>query len=84
MSEITNLLICIIFILVINGICGWWIFDEIRHLKVKDLKNDPQIIRCKDCKWFGTIGCAISIMDDSDKPSEDDFCSFAERWGDEE
>lgn len=37
------------------------------------------VIRCKDCKWFGDIGCAISIVDDTDKPSEDDYCSFAER-----
>lgn len=37
------------------------------------------VIRCKDCKWFGKIGCAISIVDDTDKPSENDYCSFAER-----
>lgn len=40
---------------------------------------EPEIIRCKDCKWFENIGCAISIADDSDKPTENDFCSFAER-----
>lgn len=39
----------------------------------------PYVIRCKDCKWFGDIGCAIRIVDDSDKPTENDFCSFAER-----
>ena len=38
-----------------------------------------KLIQCKDCKWFGEIGCAINIVDDSDKPKEDDFCSFAER-----
>lgn len=47
------------------------------------IKDEPsaqaEIIRCKDCKWFGRIGCAISIVDDSDKPTENDFCSFAER-----
>ena len=37
------------------------------------------VIRCKDCKWFGDIGCAISIVDDTDKPSGNDYCSFAER-----
>lgn len=37
------------------------------------------IVRCKDCKWFGDFGCAIRIVDDSDKPTENDFCSFAER-----
>lgn len=43
----------------------------------------PEIIRCKDCKWFGRIGCAISIVDDSDRPTENDFCSFAERRTDD-
>lgn len=40
-----------------------------------------EVVRCKDCKWFNEIGCAISIVDDSDKPKEDDFCSFGERKG---
>lgn len=42
-----------------------------------------EVVRCKDCKWFGEIGCAIRIVDDSDKPKEDDYCSFAERRTDE-
>ena len=37
------------------------------------------VIRCKDCKWFGKSGCAILIIDESDKPKEDDFCSWGER-----
>ena len=37
------------------------------------------VIRCKDCKWFNGIGCAISIVDDSDKPKYDDYCSYGER-----
>lgn len=41
------------------------------------------VVRCKDCKWFGDMGCAIRIVDDSDKPTENDFCSFAERSEDE-
>ena len=41
----------------------------------------PEIVRCKDCKWFGDIGCAIRIYDNTDKPSKDDYCSFAERKG---
>lgn len=36
------------------------------------------IIRCKDCKWFNEAGCAIKIVDDTDKPGENDYCSFAE------
>lgn len=42
-----------------------------------------EIVRCKDCEWFHDIGCAIQIVDDSDKPSENDYCSFAERKTDE-
>lgn len=37
------------------------------------------LILCENCKWFNTIGCAISIVDDSDKPTENDYCSFAEK-----
>ena len=49
---------------------------------VERLKKDESVcmpvIRCKNCKWFGEIGCAIKIADESDKPTENDFCSFAE------
>jgi len=41
--------------------------------------NGIDIVRCKDCKWYGHPGCAIRIVDDSDKPNDDDFCSFGER-----
>ena len=49
-----------------------------------EIKDAPTVdavpvVRCKDCKWFGDFGCAIRIVDDSDKPTENDFCSFAER-----
>lgn len=36
------------------------------------------LIRCKDCRWFGKIGCSIKIVDETDMPKENDFCSFAE------
>ena len=39
----------------------------------------PEIIRCGDCRWFYTAGCAIEIVDESDRPLENDFCSWAER-----
>lgn len=56
--------------------------------KEKDVDDAPTIdavpvVRCKDCKWFGEYGCAIRIVDDSDKPKENDYCSFAERRSDE-
>ncbi len=41
------------------------------------------VIRCKDCKWYGLEGCPVTIVEDAIdgetiKPSEDDYCSFAE------
>lgn len=41
------------------------------------------VVRCKDCRWFGKIGCAIEVVDETDMPKENDFCSFAERRDDE-
>ena len=41
--------------------------------------NLVEVVRCKDCKWFNNIGCAIKIVDDSDKPKDNDYCSFGER-----
>lgn len=48
------------------------------------LKNAPTIdaepvVRCKDCKWHGRPGCAIEIVDDSDRPGPEGFCCYAER-----
>lgn len=37
------------------------------------------VVRCKDCKWKDDYGCAIKIVDESDKPKDNDFCSFGER-----
>ena len=54
--------------------------------KAKKLLDDIDtitVVRCKNCKWFGEDGCAIRIVDDSDKPKENDYCSFAERRSDE-
>lgn len=42
-----------------------------------------ELVRCKDCKWFGKAGCAIRIVDESDKPKENDYCSFGERKSNE-
>lgn len=69
-------------------------FDKIRvelsdnwaEIVVSELKkrgNLVAVIRCKDCKWFNQPGCAINIVDDSDKPKENDYCSFAEVKEDE-
>lgn len=53
-----------------------WVCEEVDDTPAADI---VEVVRCKDCKWFGDIGCAIRIVDDSDRPSENDFCSFAER-----
>ena len=50
--------------------------DMLTHFPAADV---AEVVLCKDCKWFGDIGCAIRIVDDSDRPSENNFCSFAER-----
>ena len=42
------------------------------------------VVRCKDCRWFGKIWCAIEVVDETDMPKENDFCSFAERKDDED
>ena len=63
--------------------------DEIEQIikdHVERIKNDldlARVIRCRDCKWFGTIGCAINVVDDNDRLKEDDFCSFADPKTDE-
>lgn len=43
-----------------------------------------EVVRCKDCKWRNKAGCALEIVDDSDKPSDDDYCSYGERKDNEE
>ena len=43
-----------------------------------------EVVRCKDCKWRGHIGCAITIVDESDEPKDDDFCSWGERRGEQD
>lgn len=40
--------------------------------------RDSEIVRCKDCKWRDDPGCAIRIVDESDRPEDDDYCSWGE------
>lgn len=46
---------------------------------LEEVKEIMAVVRCKDCKWYGHLGCAIRIVDDSDKPNDNDYCSFGER-----
>ena len=41
-----------------------------------------EVVRCKNCKWQNRAGCAIYVVDNSDTPKENDFCSFGERRAD--
>lgn len=50
--------------------------DVLDHMKLIDA---VPVVRCKDCRWFGKIGCAIEVVDETDMPKENDFCIFAER-----
>ena len=56
--------------------------DEMNDLQ--EVYTDPnpndlvRVVRCKDCKWHNEPGCAISIVDDSDRPGDEDYCSFGE------
>lgn len=54
--------------------------DELEKTRkvMEIIMKDDRIVRCKDCRWYGKDGCAIRIVDDTDKPEDDDFCSFAE------
>lgn len=62
-------------------------FEEDGHLSnyiEEFIDNAPTIdavpvVRCKDCKWHGRPGCAIEIVDDSDRPGPEGFCCYAER-----
>lgn len=53
------------------------VFDE--TIKKAPAIEIPDIIRCKDCMWWKTAGCAIHVVSEDDKPKENDYCSFAER-----
>lgn len=56
--------------------CTCQYIGRIRDIPTADVVD---VVRCKDCKWFNNIGCAIKIVDDSDKPKDNDYCSFGER-----
>ena len=51
-------------------------------LNTEELIDDTdvvRVIRCKDCKWYGTSACALWIVDETDCPQDDDYCSFGEK-----
>ena len=50
-----------------------------KFLSVIPAADVVEVVRCKDCKWRGKAGCAIDIVDETDEPKDDDFCSYGER-----
>lgn len=64
------------------------VIERVEKLEQEAARRMPtvdavEVVRCKDCRWFGKYGCAIRIVDESDKPKENDYCSFGERRTDE-
>lgn len=54
--------------------------DEIKALKEEHPKynihaHEDSVVRCKNCKWYGTVDCA---MDDIYSVSNNDYCSRGE------
>ena len=48
-------------------------------LSEMDSADVVEVVRCKNCKWYHEIGCAIKIVDESDEPKDNDYCSYGER-----
>lgn len=38
-----------------------------------------EIVHCKDCRWWKTLGCAMQTIEERGIPEESDYCSYAER-----
>ena len=72
-------------------LCGGWVGDSYaegymdaldkveKTVKLAPTIDAVPVVRCKDCKWFNRFGCAVEIVDFTDRPTENDYCSFGER-----
>lgn len=66
----------------------WKNIDEMHEIptggkwavSAKPNKEIITIIRCKNCRLFNTVDCAV-LSGGGYRPTENDFCSFAERKG---
>ena len=45
-------------------------------IKAKEMKEQPEIVRCRDCKWRRTNACFCKARDDV---QDNQFCSEGER-----
>lgn len=58
--------------------------DIIRDAIVLLREQEPEIVRCKDCKHWGTSDCAMYNTWGDDEPTPDDwFCPIGERRDDD-
>ena len=57
--------------------------DMMRAVEGQPSADVVEVVRCKDCKWFNRFGCAVEIVDFTDRPTENDYCSFGERKDEE-
>ena len=58
-----------------------WEFDYAKDRMI-ELSVQPEIIRCKDCKYYETMYCKMDVWTDDMriyKAKPNDFCSYAER-----
>lgn len=53
-----------------------WLRELVERRKV------PEIIRCKECKFYKTSLCAMSFQQECEWSEDDDYCSWAERRSD--
>lgn len=69
-----------------NEFSNWCDKDEVSTI-LNDLPAaEPEIIRCRECKWYGTKFCSLDRWTNEiiiRKAKDDDFCSHAERRSDE-
>lgn len=62
---------------VLLNVPGEDVIKLVEHHLVR--KGWRPVILCKDCRWFNKYGCAVRIVDESDKPDPSDYCA----WGEE-
>lgn len=51
------------------------------HIYNATIIDAEPVVRCRDCMWWGKLGCAVRCESPTDTPEADDFCSFGERRG---
>lgn len=71
------------------GLCNEQVFEDKSYAKgwnnaIELIEQEPtadvvEVVRCQDCKWWRTMGCAFRKDCVKELPCADDFCSHGER-----